>query len=98
VPGYVLPDYTGSGMTEPTLLMAAAPAMTALAQSDQLRSLVRAIYMDRYCLPPGHPLVSRALASIAPEPARSVRRRIVAARRSAGPASHLPHEDRTGLD
>jgi hypothetical protein len=64
VPGYVLPDYTGSGMTEPMLLMADARAMTAVAHGDELRSLVHAIYADRYGLPPGHPLVSGALASI----------------------------------
>lgn len=28
-PGYVLPDYTGSGVTEPMLLMAASPRLTA---------------------------------------------------------------------
>lgn len=64
VPGYILPDFTGSGTTEPMLLMSGAPDMTPLPQGDQLRSLVLAIYTDRYCLPPAHPLVSRALASI----------------------------------
>jgi acetyltransferase (GNAT) family protein len=63
-PGYILPDFTESGTAEPMLLMAAAPAATPLPQGDQLRSLVSAIYTDRYYLQPGHPLVSRALASI----------------------------------
>lgn len=64
VPGYVLPDYTGSGMTEPMLLMAGAPEATPVVEGDALRSLVLAIYTDRYGLPGTHPLVSRALASI----------------------------------
>jgi hypothetical protein len=60
VPGYVLPDYTGSGVTEPMLLMAASPP----ADRGQLRQLVLAIYTDRYGLPPTDPLVRQALASI----------------------------------
>jgi GNAT superfamily N-acetyltransferase len=64
VPGYVLPDYTGSGMTEPMLLMAGAPEATPVVEGDALRSLVLAIYSGRYGLPGTHPLVSRALASI----------------------------------
>lgn len=63
-PGYVLPDYTGSGMTEPMLLMAgdtdAAPALAG----DELRRLVLAIYTDRYGLAADHPLVAGTLASI----------------------------------
>lgn len=62
--GYVLPDYTASGMTEPMLLMAAAPAIDTPVRSEQLRSLVAAIYTDRYGLARDDPLVSRALASI----------------------------------
>jgi len=65
VSGYVLPDYTASGTTEAMLLMAATPAAVSAVQGDQLRKLVRAIYTDRYGLPPNDPLVSRALASIA---------------------------------
>jgi hypothetical protein len=64
VPGYVLPDYTGSGMTEPMLLMAGGPDATPVVERDELRSLVLAIYTDRYGLPGTHPLASRALASI----------------------------------
>jgi GNAT superfamily N-acetyltransferase len=65
-PGYVLPDYTGSGMTEPMLLMAATPAADddRLIDGDRLKSLVLAIYTDRYGMAPDDPLVSRALASI----------------------------------
>jgi hypothetical protein len=65
VSGYVLPDYTAAGTTEPMLLMAATPAVAPSVQGDQLRKLVRAIYTDRYGLQPDDPLVSRALASIA---------------------------------
>jgi len=64
-PGYVLPDYTDSGMTEPMLLMAAGPAAFPSVQGERLRQLVLAIYTDRYGLSPADPLVSRALASIA---------------------------------
>jgi len=64
VPGYVLPDYTGSGTAEPMLLMAGESRPSRRVQRDQLRSLVLAIYTDRYGLPPSHPLVSKALASI----------------------------------
>jgi hypothetical protein len=64
-PGYVLPDYTGSGHAEPMLLMAGGPAVFRVVQGDQLRQLVLAIYTDRYGLPPTDPLVSQALASIA---------------------------------
>jgi GNAT superfamily N-acetyltransferase len=65
-PGYVLPDYTGSGMAEPMLLMAATPAADddRLVEGDRLKSLVLAIYTDRYGMTPDDPLVSRALASI----------------------------------
>jgi len=67
-PGYVLPDYTGSGMTEPMLLMAATPAALSdrLIEGDRLKSLVLAIYTDRYGMRSDDPLVLRALASIAP--------------------------------
>jgi hypothetical protein len=65
VSGYVLPDYTASGATEPMLLMAATPTVAPSVRGDQLRKLVRAVYTDRYGLPPDDPLVSRALASIA---------------------------------
>jgi GNAT superfamily N-acetyltransferase len=63
VAGYVLPDYTGSGTSEPMLLMAAAGA--PVIHGERLRTLVLAIYTDRYGLAPDDPLVSRALASIA---------------------------------
>jgi hypothetical protein len=63
-PGYVLPDYTGSGTTEPMLLMASAPAAGPLVHGERLRGLVLAIYTDRYRLAPDDPLVARALASI----------------------------------
>jgi hypothetical protein len=62
---YVLPDYTGSGMTEPMLLMAATPAAVPAVDSDRLRALVAAIYTDRYRMAPDDPLVTRAIASIA---------------------------------
>jgi hypothetical protein len=65
-PGYVTPDYTGSGMTEPMLLMAASPAASPSVAGDRLRRLVLAIYTDRYGMAPDDLLVSRALASIAP--------------------------------
>lgn len=65
VSGYVLPDYTASGTTEPMFLMAAPSAAAPPIDRDQLRKLVTAIYADRYGLPPSAPLVSRALASIA---------------------------------
>jgi hypothetical protein len=58
-------DDTASGTTEPMLLMAATPAVAASVLGDQLRKLVRAIYTDRYGLPPNDPLVSRALVAIA---------------------------------
>jgi hypothetical protein len=61
-PGYVLPDYTGSGITEPMLLMAGPGATTPLVEGDELRSLILAIYTDRYGLLPSDPLVLRALA------------------------------------
>lgn len=61
-PAYVLPDYTGSGFTEPMLLMAGSSQMTPLVEGDQLRSLILAIYTDRYGLLPNDPLVLRALA------------------------------------
>ena len=64
VPGYLLPDYTGSGTTEPMLLMASAPAAEQPVHGDRLRGLILAIYTDRYGLAPDGPLVSRALASI----------------------------------
>jgi hypothetical protein len=64
VPGYVLPDYTGSGTAEPMLLMAGASVPSRFVQPDQLRSLVLAIYRDRYGLPPSHPLALKALTSI----------------------------------
>ena len=60
--GYVLPDYTGSGNTEPMLLMAGPLETTLLVGGDQLRSLILAIYTDRYGLLPSDPLVLRALA------------------------------------
>jgi hypothetical protein len=63
--GYVLPDYTASGMTEPMLLMAATPAAVPSVHGDRLRGLILAIYTDRYGMAPDDPLVSRALASIA---------------------------------
>ncbi|HEY2575843.1 MAG TPA: GNAT family N-acetyltransferase [Streptosporangiaceae bacterium] len=62
--GYILPDYTASGTTEPMLLMAATPAAAPPVQGLPLRDLVQAIYTDRYGLPPDDPLVSGALASI----------------------------------
>jgi hypothetical protein len=64
VPGYVLPDYTGSGFTEPMLLMAGTPAGAPPVAGEQLRDLVLAIYTDRYGLPADNPLVLGALASI----------------------------------
>ena len=64
--GYVLPDYTASGTTEPMLLMAATPAALPSVQGNVLRRLVLAIYTDRYGMAPNDSLVSRALASIAP--------------------------------
>ncbi len=63
VPGYVLPDYTGSGITEPMLLMAATPATAPPGRGDQLLTLVRAIYSDRYGLAADDPIVIGALAS-----------------------------------
>ena len=65
-PEYVLPDYTASGTTEPMLLMAVTPVGMPGAHGDQLRSLVLAIYTDRYGMAPDDPLVARALASIEP--------------------------------
>lgn len=62
---YVLPDYTGSGVTEPMSLMAATPAAAPAVTSDRLGALVKAIYTDRYCIAPDDPLVTLALASIA---------------------------------
>ena len=63
-PGYVLPDVTGAGVTEPMLLMAATPEQPPPVRGEQLKSLVLAIYTERYGLLPDSPLVSRALASI----------------------------------
>jgi GNAT superfamily N-acetyltransferase len=65
VSAYVLPDYTGSGMTEPVLLMAAASAAGTDVRGDRLRELVLAIYTDRYGMAPDDGMVTRALASIA---------------------------------
>jgi Acetyltransferase (GNAT) family len=65
VPGYVLPDYTGSGIIEPILLMASDPRDGTLWPPGRLRSLVLAIYTDRYGLAASDPLVTDALASIA---------------------------------
>lgn len=64
VPGYVLPDYTASGTTEPMLLMASTPAAGPAVHADQLRELVLAIYTDRYGMAPDDPLVAHALASM----------------------------------
>jgi hypothetical protein len=64
VSGYVLPDYTASGTTEPMLLMAVTPAPAAAFDPGGLRKLVLAIYTDRYGLAPDDALVARALASI----------------------------------
>jgi GNAT superfamily N-acetyltransferase len=51
---------------EPMLLMAAAPAAHSdrVVEGDRLKSLVLAIYTDRYGMASDDPLVSRALASI----------------------------------
>lgn len=62
--GYVLPDYTGSGTTEPMLLMAATSAPTPLIEGDQLRTLILAIYADRYGLSANDALVIQALAHV----------------------------------
>lgn len=64
VPGYVLPDYTGCGMTEPILLMASDIGTSSPCSGDELRSVVLAIYTDRYGLTHSDRLVTRALASI----------------------------------
>jgi hypothetical protein len=64
--GYVLPDYTASGVTEPMLLMSATPTAVEPPVADGLRRLVLAIYTDRYGMAPDDPLVSRALAALAP--------------------------------
>jgi hypothetical protein len=66
VPGYVLPDYTGCGMTEPILLMASEPGTGSPCSGNALRSVVLAIYTDRYGLTSNDPLVTQALASVAP--------------------------------
>ena len=63
-PGYVLPDYTGSGITEPILLMASHAGPRSACTGDELKSLVMAVYTDRYGLTVDDPLVTRALASI----------------------------------
>lgn len=65
VPDYVLPDYTGCGKTEPTLLMASEPGEGSSWSPEELRSLVLAIYTDRYGLAASDSLVTGALASIA---------------------------------
>lgn len=64
VPGYVLPDYTGCGITEPILLMASDPGTNSPCSGDELRSAVLAIYTDRYGLISSDTLVTEALASI----------------------------------
>jgi hypothetical protein len=64
VPGYVMPDFTARGVTEPMLLMAATAAAAPPVHGDQLRMLVTAIYTGRYGLAPDDPLVIRAVASI----------------------------------
>jgi hypothetical protein len=63
-PTYVLPDYTGSGLTEPMLLMAAAAAAEPPVDGDALRKLVLAVYTDRYGMSSDDALVVQALASI----------------------------------
>jgi len=63
--GYVLPDYTASGTTEPMLLMAATPAGVPAVHGEQLQKLVLAIYTDRYGMAQDDPLVASALAAIA---------------------------------
>ena len=65
VAGYVLPDYTGSGITEPILLMASDPRDGSAWSPAGLRSLVLAIYTDRYGLVGSDRLVTEALTSIA---------------------------------
>ena len=64
VPGYVLPDYTGSGITEPILLMAIDPSSSRPCPEEELRTVVLGIYTDRYGLASSDPLVTGALASI----------------------------------
>jgi acetyltransferase (GNAT) family protein len=64
VPGYVMPDITGAGGSEPMLLMAPA-ATAARTDASGLAALVLAIYTQRYGLSPRDPMVRRAAASIA---------------------------------
>lgn len=64
VPGYVLPDYTACGTTEPILLMASDTGTSSPCSGDELRSVVLAIYTDRYGLAKSDRLVAEALASI----------------------------------
>jgi len=65
-PEYVAPDYTGSGVIEPMLLMAVTPSVghDRVVEGDRLKSIVLAIYTDRYGMAPDDPLVARSLASI----------------------------------
>jgi hypothetical protein len=62
VPGYVMPDITGSAEPEPMLLM--APAGGAEFSAGQLTELVLAIYTGRYGLRPDDTLVRLAVESI----------------------------------
>jgi GNAT superfamily N-acetyltransferase len=64
VPDYVLPDYTGCGKTEPVLLMASDPSAGSPCSGNELRSVVLAIYTDRYGLTSSDPLVTQAVASV----------------------------------
>jgi len=63
VPGYLMPGIAGPTPPEPVLLMAPAP-VAARTSTAELAGLVRAIYAQRYGLPPQDPLVRRALESI----------------------------------
>jgi len=84
VPGYVLPDYTGSGFTEPILLMASDVGGRAPRSPAELRSLVLAIYTDRYGLAGSDPLVADALASIARLVRGAAHQRLRRCRRCSG--------------
>lgn len=66
VGGYAMPDVSGLARPpEPMLLMAAGLDRGAGFQASELTQLIREIYVARYGLESGDPLVTTALASIA---------------------------------
>jgi hypothetical protein len=71
VTGYVMPPIGAHAEPEPMLLMASDPAVVGPLPADRILDLIRAIYLGRYQLGHGHPLVRAAVASLDPLPPAS---------------------------